>query len=118
MNSITPWDRTRFEKKSSRELLELLRRDSQANSRQELDEEEILYILELLRSRGDLPETGDSREAWKSFVKNYRPPDGMRPKSRMLAKLHHIPKFTFFINFSRILRLCFRDQGKRQLPDP
>ena len=76
MNSITPWDRTRFEKKSSRELLELLRRDSQANSRQELDEEEILYILELLRSRGDLPETGDSREAWKSFVKNYLPQDG------------------------------------------
>ena len=26
----------------------------------------------------------------------------MRPKSRMLAKLHHIPKFMFFINFSRI----------------
>ena len=52
-------------------------------------------------------------------AQNYRPPDGMRPKSRMLAKLHHIPMFALYVlNFSRILFLCLRDQGKRQLPDP
>lgn len=67
-------DFSKYDELETQELEAILRLDAESPEGQESDTEKILYIAEVLASRANANNTGNTTlEAWESFQKNYLP---------------------------------------------
>ena len=67
-------DFAKYDSMTTEELEEILRLDAESPEGQESDTDKILYVMEVLASRANANNTGNTTlEAWESFQKNYLP---------------------------------------------
>ena len=67
-------DFSKYDELETQELEAILRLDAESPEGQESDTEKILYVMEVLASRANANNTGNTTlEAWESFQKNYLP---------------------------------------------